>query len=101
MALNESHTKTRNPFENINGQVKNRFPCLQGTLRTNIPRAVKFITGCCVLHNIAIEQNDIFEPADPLPVQHAHPMPHAPVQDPMLNSAAVRMGKAHKNYLVQ
>lgn len=53
--------KSRNSVERLFGVWKRRFPCLQIGLATKLSSTANIIMACAVLHNIAVEVNDIFE----------------------------------------
>lgn len=59
---NESIIRTRNPVERSYGVLKRRFPVLSFGLRLNLPTTQAVIVACCVLHNIACDNNDINPP---------------------------------------
>lgn len=61
---NKVQIKSRNSVERLFGVWKRRFPCLQIGLATKLSSTANIIVACAVLHNIAIEANDIFEVDD-------------------------------------
>ena len=61
---NRSHIRTRNCIERMYGIWKRRFPVLSMGLRVRIQNALTIIIATAVLHNIAIQTNDIIPPAD-------------------------------------
>lgn len=52
--FNIAHKKTRAVIEHTYGTLKNRFMCLQQTLRVDPSVAAKIIVVCAALHNLAI-----------------------------------------------
>lgn len=48
-------------MERLFGVWKRRFPCLQIGLATKLSTTANIIVACAVLHNIAVDINDIFE----------------------------------------
>ncbi|KAJ0172545.1 hypothetical protein K1T71_011684 [Dendrolimus kikuchii] len=58
---NKVQIKSRNSVESLFGVWKKRFPCLQKGLATKLSTTANIIIACAVLHNIAVEVNDIFE----------------------------------------
>lgn len=59
---NESIIRTRNPVERSYGVLKRRFPVLSLGLRLKLETTQAVIVACCVLHNIACDNNDIDPP---------------------------------------
>ena len=58
--FNNSLVKTRVFIEQVNGIVKNRFPCLRYLCLT--PQwAVQVTVTSCVLHNVALELGDMMD----------------------------------------
>ncbi|NP_001233059.1 uncharacterized protein LOC100569528 [Acyrthosiphon pisum] len=60
---NESIIRTRNPVERSYGVLKRRFPVLSLGLRLKLETTQAVIVACCVLHNIACDNNDMDPPA--------------------------------------
>lgn len=60
---NELIIRTRNLVERSYGVVKRRFPALSFGLQLKLETTQAVIVACCVLHNIATENNDIDPPA--------------------------------------
>ncbi|XP_031335329.1 putative nuclease HARBI1 [Photinus pyralis] len=58
---NKKFSATRVLIENAFGIMKNRFQQLQCVQIHTVNRITKFITACCVLHNLCIEWNDNLE----------------------------------------
>lgn len=56
---NESQIRTRNVVERQYGIMKRRFPILSNTIQVNINTTQIIIVACAVLHNIAIDANDV------------------------------------------
>lgn len=56
---NESQIRTRNPVERTYGVWKRRFPVLSLGMRLKINTVQSVIVACSVLHNIAINNNDL------------------------------------------
>eukprot|EP00102_Acyrthosiphon_pisum_P019201 XP_016656411.1 PREDICTED: putative nuclease HARBI1 isoform X3 [Acyrthosiphon pisum] len=56
---NESQIRTRNPVERCYGVLKRRFPVLSLGMRLQISNIQNVIIACSVLHNIAIDCNDV------------------------------------------
>lgn len=56
---NESQIRTRNVVERSYGIIKRRFPILANTIQVNINTAQIIIVACAVLHNVAIDSNDV------------------------------------------
>lgn len=56
---NIAQIATRNPVERCFGVWKQRFRCLLDGLRTSLENTKTLIVALAVLHNIAIEENDI------------------------------------------
>lgn len=50
--------RTRNVVERQYGVLKRRFPVLQYGLRLKVQTAMKMVTACGILHNIAIDAKD-------------------------------------------
>lgn len=59
---NESIISTRNPVERSYGVLKRRFPILSFGSRLKLQTTQAVIVACCVLHNIAIDNNDTDPP---------------------------------------
>lgn len=59
---NESIIRTRNPVERSYGVLKRRFPVLSLGLRLKLETTQAVIVACCVLHNIACDNNDLDPP---------------------------------------
>uniref|UniRef100_A0A2S2NS44 Putative nuclease HARBI1 n=1 Tax=Schizaphis graminum TaxID=13262 RepID=A0A2S2NS44_SCHGA len=59
---NESIIRTRNPVERSYGVLKRRFPVLSLGLRLKLQTTQAVIVACCVLHNIACDNNDLDPP---------------------------------------
>ncbi|XP_072163239.1 putative nuclease HARBI1 [Diadema setosum] len=86
-AYNRAHCKTRVLIEQVNGQVKSKFRCLNGQGIPMAPeRASKVIIACCVLHNLSKQMN---EPQDNYEIEEAD---QPAVHDQELNNPA---GLAH------
>lgn len=51
-------------MERLFGAWKRRFPCLQHDLATKLSTTANVIVPCAVLHNMAVDVNDIFEDDD-------------------------------------
>lgn len=60
---NESIIRTRNPVERSYGVLKRRFPVLSCGSRLKLETTQAVIVACCVLHNLACDDND-FEPPE-------------------------------------
>ncbi|XP_052085077.1 putative nuclease HARBI1 [Mytilus californianus] len=58
---NKAHVKTRAIVERCFGWWKRRFNILHGEIRTKPEKAVKIITACAVLHNIALKLREQME----------------------------------------
>lgn len=58
---NKVQIKSRNSVERLFGVWKRRFPYLHIGLATKLSTTANIIIACAVLHNIAVEANDIFE----------------------------------------
>lgn len=56
---NESQIRTRNVVERSYGVWKRRFPILSLGIRLDIERVEAIIVATAVLHNIAIDHNDV------------------------------------------
>jgi len=59
---NESIIRTRNPVERSYGVLKRRYPVLSLGLRLKLKTTQVVIVACCVLHNIACDNNDLDPP---------------------------------------
>lgn len=57
-AFNRAQISTRNTIERCFGVLKRRFPCLSMGLRVKLETTMSIIVSCCILHNIAIDNND-------------------------------------------
>lgn len=62
---NEAQIRTRTTVERSYGIWKRRFPCLSLGLRLNIVTSQEVIAACAVLHNMAVERNEMQPPLDP------------------------------------
>lgn len=68
--FNFIHSSTRMVVENAFGLLKNRFRrLLHFTEHTDLTLCVNILASCCVLHNICIIQNDIFETDELIDIQ--------------------------------
>lgn len=56
---NLAHTRTRTAIERLFGRWKRRFPCLRMELRFTPEKCAIVIVACSVLHNFAIDQNEV------------------------------------------
>lgn len=66
--FNYIHSATRIVIENAFSLLKGRFRRLHHfTEQIRLTLVVKIITAACVLHNICIEQNDLFDVDEILP----------------------------------
>ncbi|KAF2887783.1 hypothetical protein ILUMI_18390 [Ignelater luminosus] len=63
-AYSRAHILTRNIIERAFGVVKRRFSCLSIGMRLKMNTALAMIVACFVLHNIAVEMNDVEPPID-------------------------------------
>lgn len=63
---NESQIRTRNVVERSYGVLKRRFPVLSLGIRLKLDRVEAVIVACEVLHNIAIDSNDVLPSAEVL-----------------------------------
>lgn len=61
---NRAHKRTRNIIERTFGIWKAKFPCLRKALNTKVETSVAIICAVAVLHNIAIQYRDNYEPED-------------------------------------
>lgn len=61
---NESQIHTRNVVERSYGVWKRRFPILSMGMRIKLERVEAVIVACAVLHNIAIDANDVEPPTE-------------------------------------
>lgn len=61
---NKVQIKSKNSVECLFGVWKRRFPCLHIGLATKLSTTANIIVDCAVLHNIAVEVNDIFDVND-------------------------------------
>jgi hypothetical protein len=59
---NEAQIRTRNPVERSYGVWKRRFPILSNGINLHMSRVQWIIVATAVLHNIAIENNEIDPP---------------------------------------
>lgn len=57
---NKKHCQTRIKIENTFGLLKQRFRQLQRLDFFTVERMSKFVLGCCVLHNLCIEEGDLW-----------------------------------------
>jgi len=64
---NESIIRTRNPVERSYGVLKRRFPVLSFGLRLKLQTTQAVIVACCVMHNLACDNNDV-DPPDSIDV---------------------------------
>lgn len=55
---NESIIRTRNPVEGAYGILKRRFPILSLGSRLKLSTTQDVIIACCILHNVACNNND-------------------------------------------
>ncbi len=102
-AFNNSHKKTRTHIEHANGLVKKRFPPLSkdGLLRVDIRKACKVIMSFCILHNMALDNNDIFILEEGDIAADEFRFPPLPVQDSMEETRLTRLGKASRDMITQ
>ncbi|KAK4879410.1 hypothetical protein RN001_007556 [Aquatica leii] len=63
--FNQSHIRTRNVIERPFGVWKRRFPCLALGLRVKLETTQNIIVATAILHNIAIDRNDVLPVVDP------------------------------------
>lgn len=63
---NEAHIRTRNVVERSYGVWKRRFPVLAQGIRLNTDRVEAVVIACAVLHNIAVEMNEVLPELDPV-----------------------------------
>ena len=75
--FNHLHSTTRVVVEHSFGMLKGRFKRLK-SMETSLKNALKLITACVVIHNIARMEADEY---DPLMAAPHHPLPHRPGQD--------------------
>lgn len=59
---NESIIRTRNPVERFYGVLKRKFPIISFGSRLKLETTQAVIVACCVLHNIAIDNNNTDPP---------------------------------------
>lgn len=59
---NESQIRTRNAVERSYGVLKRRFPVLSMGMRVKLKTVEAIIVACAVLHNIAIDSNEMEPP---------------------------------------
>jgi len=86
VAFNQSLLDTQATTRNTFSSMKNRFQTLT-KLDMNIERVVEFTTACCILHNVCIENGDVW-PADVDPAA-ADAEPTSPLEpSPELSPAA-------------
>ena len=57
-AYNRAHITTRNTIERCFGVLKRRFPCLQSGMQLKLPKVLKVIVACVVLHNMTLHLED-------------------------------------------
>lgn len=59
----QSHIKTRNVIERVNGLLKSRFRCLQRKLGTQLQTSTRIIIACVILHKNCIHYkfNNVIE----------------------------------------
>ncbi|KAI4463174.1 hypothetical protein MML48_4g00008073 [Holotrichia oblita] len=62
--FNESIIRTRNVVERQYGVWKRRFPILRVGMHQNVERVMEIIIATAVLHNIAIDMNDLYPEED-------------------------------------
>lgn len=55
-----SHISTRNVIERLFGIWKKRFPVLSVGMQIKVENALRVISSTAVLHNFAVENDDIF-----------------------------------------
>lgn len=59
--FNRTHSCCRVSIENTFGILKQRFRQLMRLDFWTVEKACKFIIGCCVLHNLCIRKNDVWD----------------------------------------
>ncbi|KAJ8020987.1 hypothetical protein HOLleu_40735 [Holothuria leucospilota] len=52
-SYNKCHKKERLIIERCFGQLKRRFPMLQGRVRIQLRKVPSLIVACCIMHNVA------------------------------------------------
>ncbi|PIK43221.1 putative nuclease HARBI1 [Apostichopus japonicus] len=75
ISYNRAHPRTRVFIEQVNGQLKMKFPCLMVGLHVGPKQACRTIVACAVLFNLA---KDMQEPEHELN-QHLPDDPHAEI----------------------
>lgn len=90
-SYNYSQKRTRVLIENTIGRLKRRFHLLHAENRRQIPRVVRDIRACGVLHNIAILSN---QPD----IDDAIPIDDQPANNPIVND--IQIGNYKRRHLV-
>ncbi|KAJ8041953.1 Protein ALP1-like [Holothuria leucospilota] len=67
VGYNRAHPRTRVFIEQVNGQLKMKFPCLIAGLRVSPKQACRIIVACAVLFNLAKEMMEPDHEANDLP----------------------------------
>ena len=77
---NEAHASTRNVIERCNGLLKVKFKCLScdSRMRLNKDTTMTVIVAACVLHNIAIDRNDLDIYDDDIQIENNNNQNNAP-----------------------
>ncbi|XP_054774690.1 putative nuclease HARBI1 [Lytechinus pictus] len=92
-AYNRAHCKTRVLIEQLNGQIKSKFRCLNGQGISMVPeRAGRIIIACCILHNLSKQMN---EPED------NHDIDIEEVDQPAVQEANNPAGLAMRQNIIQ
>ena len=88
--FNRALKVTRSLIERVFGILKHRFHVLHSEVRMRPERVCTIVTACCILHNIAIDQNEALpECEDDEPWN----------EDDIDNFAGVETGQAVRNHI--
>lgn len=102
---NLRHSQTRVKIENSFSNLKGRFRQLTRLDFFHVERMCKFVLACCTLHNICIDQNDIYDdeednddPIIPDPARNIHMETTTPgISQSSRNAALRRLGEIKRS----
>lgn len=63
-----THIYMRNAIERLFGVIKRRFPSLVTGLQIKVETVLGIIVACCIIHNIAVQNNDFGDDFEDVPV---------------------------------
>lgn len=71
-AYNRYQITTRNTIERCFGVLKRRFPCLHSGMQIKLPKVLKVVVACVILHNMAFHLDDHVMKLDELAAEDMH-----------------------------